>query len=95
MQDNIPSAAEVQVHDHTKQTDRTREVFVPVPVNNSGGTDFGATVLDPGIEELADYLLKVPGDFVSFTSVQIIYHPTSANAGDVDMDFTAYWGVVG
>ena len=85
-------------HGAAKHTDVARELFIPVGPVYTGGIQayggFASIALDPAADENVKFNFKVPDDFVSFTSLKVLWGAWSGTAGqdwvcDPNADYAA------
>lgn len=94
MHDNIPTPP-FRSHGATYHTDRTRKFLVSVPIHNTGSFERKGVYLDKDADEYAEYIFKLPEDFVSIVGCKIVLQKEGVFAGDVVISLSALAGESG
>jgi len=85
---------EVQVHDHTKQTNRTRSIWLSTAHKYTGTQDTYGYKLGPDADQALYYGFAVPKLFVSFSKLYV-YHFSSIASDEVVLDIATYYRALG
>ena len=83
-------------HGASSHTDRTRAFLVSAFHGNTGGESTKGVLLDSTSVEAVSYRFMLPADFVSITSVKILWMSDNFNAADEDwvLDITTKYGEI-
>lgn len=87
-------------HGAAQHTDVTRELFLPafndsdVDATLANHGRYSVVELTDGVDSVMYFIFKVPDDFVSFTSLELVWGATAA-AGNLSWAITASYGAAG
>jgi hypothetical protein len=100
---NVADGADVtgsnppQAHGASVHTDRTRKNLIVVPsYTTAGSSQYAPVGFDTSVDEEAHYHFKLPADFVSLTSVKVIWLAMNAVGLPKDwvLDITSKYGAL-